>query len=74
MTHHQPIPRRDFLKQLAATASVAAFPTIIPAAVLGREGNVAANERVHIGIIGTGGRGSHLAYYMPQDRTSGRHQ
>ncbi|MEM9589187.1 MAG: Gfo/Idh/MocA family oxidoreductase [Planctomycetota bacterium] len=45
--------------------SAATFPTIIPAHVLGREGNVAANERVHIGIIGTGGRGAHLTRFMP---------
>lgn len=66
MAHDQQKSRRDFLRQFAATASVAAaFPTIIPAAALGRDGNVPANELVHIGIIGTGGRGSHLAYYMP---------
>ncbi len=58
--------RRGFLKQFAATASVVAFPAIIPANVLGRQGNVAANERVQIGVIGTGGRGSHLAHYMPK--------
>ncbi len=66
MIRSQQTSRRAFLQQFAATASVAAFPAIIPATVLGREGNVAANERVHIGVIGTGGRGSHLAYYMPK--------
>ena len=66
MSRHQQKSRRGFLKRLAATAPVAAFPMIIPASVLGREGNVAANERVHIGIIGTGGRGSHLANCMPK--------
>ena len=67
MSRHQQKSRRGFLKQFAATATaVAAFPTIIPANVLGRQGNVAANERVHIGVIGTGGRGSHLAYTMPK--------
>lgn len=60
------LSRRDFLKQVAATSSAIALPTIIPAHVLGREGNVAANERVHVGVIGTGGRGSHLAAAMPQ--------
>ncbi len=66
MSRHQQKLRRGFLKRLAATAPVAAFPMIIPASVLGREGNVAANDRVHIGIIGTGGRGSHLANCMPK--------
>lgn len=65
MSRQQPKSRRGFLKQFTAAASVAAFPTIIPAHVLGREGNVSANERVHIGMIGTGGRGSHLAHNMP---------
>ena len=65
MSRQQQKSRRSFLKQCTAAASVAAFPTIIPAHVLGGEGNVAANERVHIGIIGTGGRGSHLAHFMP---------
>jgi predicted dehydrogenase len=66
MTDNRTNSRRSFLRQVAATASVTAFPAIISAPVLGREGNVSANERINIGIIGTGGRGSHLAYFMPK--------
>ena len=64
MTDQRSICRRDFLSQITAV-SVAACPTVVPATALGRAGNVAANERVHIGVIGTGGRGAHLAHFMP---------
>jgi len=47
--------RRDFLKGAAATV---AFPMIVPASALGRSGNVAASERVGLGFIGVGGKGT----------------
>jgi predicted dehydrogenase len=46
------IPRRDFLKQ--AAIGTAAFMIYPPARVLG------ANDRVRVGMIGVGGRGSEL--------------
>jgi glucose-fructose oxidoreductase len=52
------IHRRDFIKRnLAATLAISAFPTLIPATVLGREGAVAANSRIVMGCIGTGPQG-----------------
>ncbi len=51
----KPTPsRRQFL---AATAAIAA-PMIIPASALGKDGAVAPSERLTIGCIGTGNRGT----------------
>ena len=47
------VSRRAFV---AATGAAIAAPYIIPAAALGREGNVAPSERIVIGVIGTGGQ------------------
>ncbi len=46
--------RRQFL---AATAAIAA-PMIIPASALGKDGAVAPSERINIGCIGVGNRGT----------------
>ncbi len=46
--------RRQFL---AGTASLA-VPMIVPRSVLGGQGTVAANERITLGMIGTGVRGT----------------
>lgn len=51
-----PLPttsRREFLLRGAAAASLA---TIVPAHVLGREGNVAPSEKITLGVIGIGPR------------------
>ncbi|MBI1759954.1 MAG: Gfo/Idh/MocA family oxidoreductase [Acidobacteria bacterium] len=50
----QPIERRDFIKQAAATATVATFTASSYARVPG------ANDRVRLGIIGPGARGQEL--------------
>ncbi len=47
--------RRAFLRN---TAGLAAFPWIVPATALGRNGAVAASERITLGVIGTGSRGT----------------
>ena len=59
--------RRDFLKgSLAASAAVAA-PTIIPASALGLEGTVPPSERVVVGGIGIGNRGTYdLGCFLEQ--------
>jgi predicted dehydrogenase len=49
------LTRRAFLK---STAAIAALPTIIPASALGKDGAVAPSERIVMGAIGIGGRGS----------------
>ena len=55
------LSRRRFLKTgLAAGALAAGFPTIIPATAIGRGGRPAPSERVVIGCIGVGDRGTYL--------------
>jgi predicted dehydrogenase len=56
MTRHHHPSRRQFLRQTAA-ASLGAL--LLPA--VGRRGAAAANERLTVGVIGTGGRGRGLA-------------
>lgn len=43
--------RRSFLKSAAAAA---AFPTIVRSTALGKDGRGPANERISVGVIGTG--------------------
>ena len=45
------ITRRDLLR---AAGAAALFPTIVPAAVLGRQGQTPPSERITIGVIGVG--------------------
>ena len=52
------LSRRQFLQRTLAAGSALAVPCIIPAAVLGRGGAVAPSERIVMGAIGLGGRGS----------------
>ena len=53
-----PLSRRQFLTRALAASSALAVPNIIPAAALGRGGAVAPSERIVMGAIGLGGRGS----------------
>ncbi len=46
--------RRDFLARAAAAAAV---PSFLPGAALGKESAASANERITVGVIGTGVRG-----------------
>ena len=48
--------RRTFFK----TSGAFVAPTIIPASVFGGEGKPPANERVVLGLIGSGGKGRDL--------------
>lgn len=57
------LTRRTFLK----SAALAAVPTIVPATVFGRDGRVAPSERIILGGIGIGNRGSHdLRWMLPE--------
>ena len=60
--------RRRFLKTALATASTAfAVPTIIPSSALGRDGRVAPSERITVGGIGIGHRGTYdLGCFLEQ--------
>ena len=62
------ITRRRFLTRGAMAAGAVALPYYIPAPALGRAGAVAASERIVIGGIGMGGRGSHDLNWMLTER------
>jgi hypothetical protein len=53
-----PWSRRQLIKRALAASSAFAVPTIIPASALGRGGALAPSERIVMGAIGVGGRGS----------------
>jgi predicted dehydrogenase len=55
--------RREAIAGLAAGA-VAAFPTVIPASALGRDGATAPSERIGIGVIGIGPRCKYVVTAM----------
>jgi predicted dehydrogenase len=63
-----PIDRRRFLKTAAAAAgTVAIAPTIIPSSALGKDGPVAPSERIVLGGIGIGNRGTYdLGCFLEQ--------
>ncbi|SPE52476.1 Oxidoreductase domain-containing protein [Verrucomicrobia bacterium] len=55
------LDRRHFLKSaFQAGALVAAAPQVVAGAVLGRDGGVAPSERIVLGGIGIGGRGTYV--------------
>jgi hypothetical protein len=54
-----PLTRRRFLTRGAMAASALALPYCIPASALGHGGAVAPSERIVMGGIGIGGRGSY---------------
>src|SRR5437763_5516147 len=60
--------RRQFLANtLSAAAAAIAAPTIIPSSALGRDGAVAPSERVIVGGIGIGSRGTYdLGCFLEQ--------
>ncbi|MBL8814735.1 MAG: Gfo/Idh/MocA family oxidoreductase [Planctomyces sp.] len=62
------VPRRRFLKDAITTVGAAfAAPMIIPASALGRNGSVAPSERVIVGGIGIGNRGTYdLGCFLEQ--------
>ena len=53
------VARRQFLKSAATATAAVMAPTIIPSSALGRDGAVAPSERVVIGGIGIGDRGTY---------------
>ena len=50
--------RRHFIRAAAGCAAAIGFPTIIPASAFGRDGRVAPSNRIAMGFIGVGGRGT----------------
>ena len=62
-----PLTRRHFLQKAALATGVMAAPLIVPASVLGRDGAVPPSEKIVLGGIGIGGRGSGvLAWMLPE--------
>ncbi len=57
----QPLTRRRFLSGAAAAC---AAPWVVPASALGREGHLPPSERITIGMLGVGNRGSHSLVAM----------
>lgn len=57
--HHSAFTRRQFLARGLLAAGAAAVPCLVPARVLGRNGAVPPSERIVMGGIGLGGRGSY---------------
>jgi len=61
------LTRRRFLTRGAMAAGALALPYYVPASALGRGGAVAPSERIVMGGIGVGGRGSYdLGYLLTQ--------
>src|SRR6266498_4653208 len=62
------LSRRKFFKRAAAvTSGAVAIPYFIPARALGRDGAVAPSERIVLGAIGIGNRGSYvLGCFLPE--------
>jgi hypothetical protein len=52
------LSRRKFLQRVSAATSALALPCLIPASALGKGGTVAPSERIILGGIGLGGRGT----------------
>ena len=53
------IRRRQFLKTAAKASAVLAVPQIVPASALGLDGAIAPSERIVLGGIGIGNRGTY---------------
>ena len=59
--------RRQFLKTSLAVSATFAAPTIIPSSALGLDGAVPPSERIVVGGIGIGGRGTYdLGCFLEQ--------
>ncbi len=68
MEHGLKCTRRQFLARGAMATGVVALPDVVPAAALGRDGAVAPSERIVMGGIGLGGRGSYDLTWMMTER------
>src|SRR5437660_164908 len=55
-----PLSRRGFLQSALKAGAVLALPQIVPASVLGRDGATPPSERIVLGAIGIGNRGTYV--------------
>lgn len=61
------LPRRRFLKTAIQASTVFMMPQLVPGAVLGKDGAVAPSERIVLGGIGIGNRGTYdLGCFLPE--------
>ena len=67
MATNSKVYRRGFLKAASASGAGLALPTIIPSSALGLDGAVAPSERIVVGGIGIGNRGTYdLGCFLQQ--------
>jgi predicted dehydrogenase len=65
--HASGVTRRGFLKRTAGAGFAAAGFSIVPSSVFGRDGSVAPSERITVGGIGIGNRGTYdLGCFLEQ--------
>lgn len=57
------LSRRKFLRNTIGFVGALGFPTIIPSSALGLDGKAPPSERIRIGVIGCGMRGSAASQY-----------
>ena len=62
------LSRRQFLQRAAAAGGAAAAPWLVPGPALGRDGAVPPSQRIVLGGIGIGGRGSGVLQWMLPER------
>lgn len=60
------LSRRQFLATTATAGAALGMPTIIPRTALAAPGRPGANDRIAVGAIGVGGRGSLLLEQLPE--------
>ncbi len=61
------LPRRRFLQTALGTGSAFLLPHVIPGSALGKNGAVAPSERIALGGIGIGNRGTYdLGCFLPE--------
>jgi hypothetical protein len=58
------LSRRQFLKRAAVAGGALAVPCLVPISALGRNGTVPPSERIILGGLGIGGRGSGVLQWM----------
>ncbi len=68
MSSDERITRRRFLARGAMVAGAVALPCYVPSSALGRGGAVASSERIVMGGIGIGGRGTYDLNSMLNER------
>ena len=59
-----PLTRRGFLKRAAVATGAIAAPCLIPGSALGLNGAVPPSERIILGGMGVGGRGTGVLNWM----------